>query len=1323
MGVKRSTKIIAIFVLVAFCFTFGLPLQQVTALAATVASVETQEASIPYEEPEISTKLGAFTDDLITHINSLNECLNNNDVSQFRSQFKITQKALKDICEDISKELSENEVVLDKLKASTAKSRHEAFKAQVETRLNSFMKLFEEVEKIVSAEKLDAASVELLKAKLGHIENQIASEQPVQPLGKSLPHSNASMKPEEPIIGNDSSFSYAGKGGSEKYEVLPYTAVEGDLAETPETTLSEEAKKLADTFDTPVKVYEYVRNNMDFEPYYGSRKGAIGTFNQLRGNDYDQASLLVGMLRYKGIPARYVKGTIELPIEQVMGWTGTQDPEAAVKVLGSLGNPTVSIVSGGKVVAVRTEHVWVEAYVPYKSYNRLGVGKGSKIWIPLDPSFKQYTMVEGLDIKEITGVSEEQIKEAFSLDAYKSKDGDVVKTVDFSKMNTFFDGATEKLDKYLKDNKDKETDLKDIIAGKKIEPENLGVLQLSLPYKVLTTLAKTNTINNTDSEKIGFSISGNELFDLSFGGADQFNVEFKAVELYGKRVTLLWVPATAEDKNIIDSYGGLYKTPTYMIQLKPQLKVDGKVVAEGSAVGFANRQQFTISMGHVGRPAELVTNPVTAGGIYSISFDFGKIDAEELEVIQERIAKIKNTATEATIYTDEVMGEILNSVGKAYFAQLDGINSAIASSMNVSAVRQVSEAMTGYQPTVKYMFGVPVEVSGGSFYIDVDHDVVGVTSLDNNRENEIAYMLNSGVVGSSMEHVIHEQIFKVPSVSSIKIITEANLRGIPVYSIAKDDIGKINELNVSSSVKTDIRNAVNSGKIVIVPKEEIQYYSWYGTGYIVMDPETGAAGYMISGGIAGGSIGETVVVTLIGLASLIMGIIDVVSIAIAMVSITNPWLLLLYFGLLALSTYAVYDTINNIIMYWETGDYKYAKALALDLFINLATFGLFKLIDKFAPAVKNLFNGLFKQMDEVIEFQAKYGDDITEAIVRMNGEEALKHVDELLDGLKGTGLADDLIENVAKRGGKEALEELAEFQAKHGNEIIEAIVKKNGEGALKYADELLDGLKGTGLADDLIENVAKNGGVQALEEVVGFQAKHGDEITEAILKMDGESVLKQADQLLDDLKGLGVSDEVIEKFAKRGGVKGLDEATGKISKLSPNQVNSLNLSNSSNIKSILGSDYSTHLTDVKAFSQSAGVTGGHNKANFYNYLNNNGIQINQVSVTPHSSVSGVEVIKYQIPAKDAAGNIIKDSSGNVVWKNTVFEKTVYDPSIISDSQMLKWGEEAMKEGLDNLKLTFQSGSNTIVEGIFNGLKMRGYWNPVTGAIENFHPIL
>ena len=49
----------------------------------------------------------------------------------------------------------------------------------------------------------------------------------------------------------------------------------------------------------------------------------------------------------------------------------------------------------------------------------------------------------------------------------------------------------------------------------------------------------------------------------------------------------------------------------------------------------------------------------------------------------------------------------------------------------------------------------------------------------------------------------------------------------------------------------DIRNSVNAGKKVFISKTNVQYNDWYGVGYIILDPTTGAGAYMISGGLAG----------------------------------------------------------------------------------------------------------------------------------------------------------------------------------------------------------------------------------------------------------------------------------------------------------------------------------------------------------------------------------------------------------------------------------------------------------------------------------------
>lgn len=57
---------------------------------------------------------------------------------------------------------------------------------------------------------------------------------------------------------------------------------------------------------------------------------------------------------------------------------------------------------------------------------------------------------------------------------------------------------------------------------------------------------------------------------------------------------------------------------------------------------------------------------------------------------------------------------------------------------------------------------------------------------------------------------------------------------------------------VIGNVDIEIEKAVNSGKIVVVPEKDMYYYGWYGTGYIILNPETGEAAYMISGNLCGG---------------------------------------------------------------------------------------------------------------------------------------------------------------------------------------------------------------------------------------------------------------------------------------------------------------------------------------------------------------------------------------------------------------------------------------------------------------------------------------
>jgi hypothetical protein len=65
-----------------------------------------------------------------------------------------------------------------------------------------------------------------------------------------------------------------------------------------------------------------------------------------------------------GRAARYVYGTVDLPVEQVMNWVGNaKTVEAAQQILGQGGIPNTALVKDGKASTIRLEHVWVEAFV------------------------------------------------------------------------------------------------------------------------------------------------------------------------------------------------------------------------------------------------------------------------------------------------------------------------------------------------------------------------------------------------------------------------------------------------------------------------------------------------------------------------------------------------------------------------------------------------------------------------------------------------------------------------------------------------------------------------------------------------------------------------------------------------------------------------------------------------------------------------------------------------------------------------------------------------------------------------------------------------
>ncbi|WP_392558890.1 CdiA family toxin C-terminal domain-containing protein [Orbus mooreae] len=133
-----------------------------------------------------------------------------------------------------------------------------------------------------------------------------------------------------------------------------------------------------------------------------------------------------------------------------------------------------------------------------------------------------------------------------------------------------------------------------------------------------------------------------------------------------------------------------------------------------------------------------------------------------------------------------------------------------------------------------------------------------------------------------------------------------------------------------------------------------------------------------------------------------------------------------------------------------------------------------------------------------------------------------------------------------------------------------------------------------------------------------------------------------------------------------------------------------------------------HLATVEGFSQKSAISGGHNADAFYEAVQNNGVKI--ISETP-TSVMGITEVKYQIPAYDRAGNVIG-------YKEKLFTKTIYDPTILSDQEILYLGQQAATNGY---KLAIASGAREYTASA-GGMKFQVYLDPKTGTVTNFFPV-
>ena len=676
----------------------------------------------------------------------------------------------------------------------------------------------------------------------------------------NLPHRTPKVKKRKPRL-NPEEFTEFRKPIQLAFNGDPYTLLlvqatgdlptPEDLEETIEVQFTQEIQDLAAQLDhNPVKIYNFIRENIAFVPTFASIQGSNACLLSKECNAYDAASLLIALFRVSGIPARYVIGTVEIDPDMFGSAMGDfEDLQAAARLASSGGIPVTLVNSGNTTVAVRMEHVWVEAYVDYIP-SRGAVHKEGDTWIPLDAVLKRNRFQIPLDITTGAGVDLEALRDDLIATGTVGNGGSSITGLSEALASSRIDEFQTNLLDHMNQN------LLDVTVGElfgavEIQAPSLSVLPATLSTRILTVGERISALPSTTRHQLTL-----QLLDR-FGINEEIRLEQSTAELAGKRITIGYRAASDSDVSTIESFGGLLEVPPYLVSLQPVLYVDGGEIGTGSAVTMGTTQMVRIVFQEPDGNSDRVEHIIAAGTYSAVGLDLQRISDVAVQAIANRLETTRNQLGVEDVLLDNVMGEVLHLHAQTYFLQVEASNRIIANQMNVVALKRPAEMLATYTPEFAFLFGAAVEVINTGMNVDVRRYVVSVSSRTGDLEQEKSYVVAAGVSSSLAENAVFEQLQQARSVSAVKLISEANTLGISIFIIDQTNVDlMLPQLSVSPAIVNDVQNAVAAGKQVIIPQQELSFLAWNGLGYIVLDVNTGAAAYLISGGLAGGGTSE-----------------------------------------------------------------------------------------------------------------------------------------------------------------------------------------------------------------------------------------------------------------------------------------------------------------------------------------------------------------------------------------------------------------------------------------------------------------------------------
>lgn len=683
--------------------------------------------------------------------------------------------------------------------------------------------------------------------------DSITPDEPYQPLGTSLPHRIVDAKAGAPVLGARIAPAYAPHTPGATPSTLPVTPTADDTSQTVEIQFADEIRSLAASLGhDPVRMYEYVRNTIDFEPYYGSRKGATETLLEGSGNDIDTASLLIALYRVSDIPARYVSGVVEVPIERAMNWVGVETPEAAAKLFSAGGTPAKLLISGGHPKALQIEHTWAEVYVDYEDYRGAGAGtSGRRVWVALDGSFKSYEELPRIEVDTSVAARQNRAYASVLASAFAVDERGFV-SIDYHAVAAATVTLTAETSAALAAVPEARNTSHPI--GQRLATRvQTGVLPGALSLSAISVTHEWTAVPDSLVTVLHLSVQ-------TESGEVVLSADRPLPQIGEGKIILGFSPASSVDQSIRSAYASIEDVPAYLVSTRAELLMDSEALSGIVAVPLGEEIIFNVTTSLCGIESRLCASPLTAGGMYAVGLDLGRVSAARMNESAAGFTGPLNQFAEGVTPSDVtaagLVGGALHAAALAYFFQVDGIQNLLAHAQGVRRFRHTSALVTGTSMEAVACLGAPVSVRCPGLLFDVGSDAsASVARADQSDSVLMAHHLASGAVASSVEGWLWHALFGSTSqgASAFAAIESCLRAGKPLVAVDKSNIAHaLSGMDLPAGVAREVNDEVAAGLTVTLPTTHVSSRGWSGMGWVATDPATGDSGWMLSGGLSGG---------------------------------------------------------------------------------------------------------------------------------------------------------------------------------------------------------------------------------------------------------------------------------------------------------------------------------------------------------------------------------------------------------------------------------------------------------------------------------------